>query len=161
MSEITEAPLLNAGMTFEQMTVGLRFRTAARTITETDLINFVTLAGFNEALFLDARHARLAGFTGRLVPGALTYSIAEGLVIQSHVLAGTGLAFVHMELDVLHPVYVGDTLETVVEITESRASKKPGRGVVISRNGVVNQSGEEVLVYTAVRIIRGRDFVEA
>jgi acyl dehydratase len=161
MSEITEAPLLNAGMTYEQMTVGLRFRTAARTITETDLINFVTLAGFNEALFLDARYARSAGFTGRLVPGALTYSIAEGLILQSHALAGTGLAFVHMELDVLHPVYVGDTLETVVEITESRASKKPGRGVVTSRNGVVNQHGEEVLVYTAVRIIRGRDFVEA
>jgi acyl dehydratase len=161
MSEITEVPLLNAGMTYEQMTVGLRFRTAARTITETDLINFVTLTGFNEALFLDARHARLAGFTGRLVPGALTYSIAEGLVIQSHVLAGTGLAFVHMELDILHPVYVGDTLVTVVEVTESRASKKPGRGVVTSRNGVVNQRGEEVLVYTAVRIIRGRDYVEA
>ncbi len=30
-------------MTYEQMTGGLRFRTAARTVTETDLIDFVTL----------------------------------------------------------------------------------------------------------------------
>jgi hypothetical protein len=54
MHEIAETPPPNAGMTYEQMTVGLRFRTAARTVTKTGLIDFVTLAGFNEALFLDA-----------------------------------------------------------------------------------------------------------
>jgi acyl dehydratase len=53
---------------------------------------------------------------------------------------------------------VGDTLEVKVEITESRASSKPGRGVVSSRNAVCNQQGEEVLVYTPVRLIRGKDF---
>jgi acyl dehydratase len=156
VSKISEAPLLSVGMTYEQMAVGLRFRTAARIITETDLISFLTLAGFSDSLFWDVRHARSAGYMGRLVPAALTYSIAEGLVLQTHALTGTGLAFVHMELDVIRPVYVGDTLETVVEISESRASKKPGRGVVTSRNHVLNQHGEEVLVYTAVRIIRGR-----
>jgi acyl dehydratase len=156
VSKNSEAPLLSVGMTYEQMAVGLRFRTAARTITETELITFVTLAGFNESLFWDARQARSAGYAGRLVPAALTYSIAEGLVLQTHALTGTGLAFVHMELDVIRPVYVGDTLETAVEITESRPSKKAGRGVVTSRNDVVNQHGQEVLAYTAVRIIRGR-----
>jgi acyl dehydratase len=160
MHDITEIPLPNRGMTYEQMTVGLRFRTAARTISEADLITFVTLAGFNEPLFQDARYAQTAGFADRLVPGALTYSIAEGLVIQTGVLTDTGIALVHLELDVLQAVYVGDTLQTVVEITESRASKTPGRGVVNSRNAVINQHREEVLVYTAVRIIRGHDFIE-
>src|SRR5579871_5045407 len=117
------------GQTWEEMTVGRRFRTAARTVTETDLVSFVTLFGFNEPLFWDARHAASAGYSGRLVPGALTYAIAEGLTIQTHVLHGTGLAFMHMELDVRRPVVVGDTVEVVVEVTESRPSSKPGRGV--------------------------------
>lgn len=151
---------LITGMTFEEMTTGLTFRTAARTVTETDLVNFVTLCGFNEPLFWDARHAKSAGYAGRLVPGALSYAIAEGLVLQTHALHGTGLAFMSMELQVLHPVFVGDTLDCVVEITESRPSSKPGRGVVTSRNGVFNQSGQEVLVYTPVRLIRGKDFAD-
>jgi acyl dehydratase len=155
-----DVPLLVRGQTWEEMTVGSSFRTAARTVTETDLISFITLFGFNEPLFWDARHAVGAGYKGRLVPGALTYCIAEGLTIQSHVLHGTGLAFMHMELDVRGPVFVGDTVEVVVEVTDARPSSKPGRGVVTTRNTVFNQRGEDVLLYTPVRLIRGRDYVE-
>jgi acyl dehydratase len=159
-SHLLDAPPLVRGQTWEDMTLGSVFKTASRTITESDLIAFVTLAGFNEPLFWDARHAATAGYSGRLVPGALTYAIAEGLTIQTHVLHGTGLAFMHMELDVRRPVVVGDTIEVVVEVTESRPSSKPGRGVVVARNTVFNQRGEEALVYTPVRLIRGRDYRE-
>ena len=155
---VDDVPPFNSGRTWEEMEVGSAFRTARRTITETDLVNFVTLGGFNEPLFWDAAHAAEGGYTGRLVPGALTYTIAEGLVIQSHVLHGTGLAFMHMELDVRAPVFVGDTIEVVVEVTEARPSSRPGRGVVTARNTVVNQRGEVVMVFTPVRLIRGRDF---
>ena len=152
-----EVPSLAVGRTWEEMTPGSAFRTATRTVTEFDLMNFITLFGFNEPLFTDARHARSAGYAGRLVPGALTYCIAEGLTVQSHVLHGTGIAFMHMELDVRRPVFVGDTLTVVVEITESRPSSRPGSGVVTSTNTVFNQHDEDVLVYTPVRLIRGRD----
>ena len=153
MSDIL--PLVR-GKTWEEMRVGDRFRTAARTVTEPDLMAFVTLLGFNEPLFWDARHAATAGYSGRLVPGALTYGIAEGLVIQSHVLHGTGLAFMGMQLDVRKPVFVGDTLSAVVEVTESRPASSGARGVVTTRVSVRNQDDEEVLVYTPVRLIRGR-----
>jgi acyl dehydratase len=63
-----------------------------------------------------------------------------------------------MELDVRAPVFVGDTIDVVVEVTESRPSSKPGRGVVTARNTVRNQRGEVVMVFTPVRLIRGRDF---
>jgi acyl dehydratase len=153
-----DAPPLVRGMTWEEMTVGSRFRTASRTITESDLVAFVTLCGFNEPLFWDARHAATAGYAGRLVPGALTYSLAEGLVIQSHALHGTGLAFMHMELDVRRPVLAGDTIPAGVEVTEPRPPSKPGRGVVASTVTVFNQRGEDVLVFTPVRLIRGGDY---
>jgi acyl dehydratase len=154
----TEIPPLVKGSTFEEMPVGQIFRTARRTVTETDLVNFVTWGGFNEPLFWDASHAADGGYSGRLVPGALTYCIAEGLVLQTNVLHGTGLAFLHMELTVQGPVYVGDTLYAVVETTDCRPSSKPGRGVVTSRITVRNHRDEDVLVYTPVRLIRGRDY---
>jgi len=157
-SDLLAVPPLASGLTWEEMVVGQRFRTASRTITEADLVAFVTLAGFTEQLFLDARHAAEGGYQGRLVPGALTYSVAEGLTLQTNVLHGTGLAFMHMELDVVAPVYVGDTLTCVVEVTESRPSSRAGRGVVSARNTVFNQNGDQVLVYTPVRLIRGKDF---
>jgi acyl dehydratase len=146
------------GHTWEEMTVGSSFRTAARTVTESDLTAFVNLCGFNEPLFYDERHAAEGGYAGRLVPGAMVYALGEGLVIQTHSFAGTGLAFMHMELDVRRPTFVGDTLDVVVEIVSSRASSKPGRGVVESRNTVYNERGDDVLVYTPVRLVRGRDF---
>jgi acyl dehydratase len=153
-----DAPPAIRGSTWEEMTVGSAFRTAARTVTESDVVQFVNLCGFNEPLFYDERHAGKGGYTGRLVPGALVYALGEGLVIQTHSFAGTGLAFMHMELDVRRPTFVGDTLDVVVEITEARPSSKPGRGVVTSSNTVYNQRGDDVLVYTPVRLVRGRDF---
>src|SRR3954449_1216978 len=144
----TEAPLLVKGLTYEEMPVGTVFRTASRTVTETDLVNFVTWGGFTEPLFWDAEHASGGGYTGRLVPGALVYCLGEGLVLQTNVLHGTGLAFMAMELSVKRPAYVGDSLHVVVEVTASRKASSGERGVVTTRNTVRNQRGEDVLVYT-------------
>ena len=154
------APLVQ-GKTWEEMTAGSSFRTAKRTVTEADLIQFITWGGFNEPLFYDASHAAAGGYTGRLIPGAMIYCIAEGLILQTNVLNGTGLAFMSMELSVKKPVYVGDTLHAIVTTTESRASSKPGRGVVTATVSVRNQHDDEVLLFTPVRLIRGADYQEA
>jgi len=146
------------GLTYEQMTVGQVFRTARRTVTETDLVTFITWGGFHEPLFWENSHAAEGGYTGRLIPGAMTYSLAEGLVLQTNVLHGTGLAMLEMELKILGPVYVGDTLYAIVETTAARPTSDGRRGVVTSRVGVRNQRDEEVLVYTPVRLIRGENY---
>jgi acyl dehydratase len=156
----TDPPLLARGQTWEEMSVGTAFRTAARTVTETDLVSFVTWGGFTEALFLDASHAAGGGYTGRLVPGAMIYCLGEGLVLQTNVLNGTGLAFMSMDLTIKQPTYVGDTIHVVVEVVEARQASTGERGVVTTRNTVRNQRGEDVLVYTPVRLIRGRDYIE-
>jgi acyl dehydratase len=157
---MTDAQPIVRGLTFEEMVAGDRFRTAARTITETDLVNFVTLFGFNEPLFWDARHAASAGYRGRLVPGALTYCIAEGLLLQTHVLHGTGLAFLGMQLDVKKPVFVGDTVYATHEVLESRPASSGARGVVTTFVTVFNQDDDEVLVFRPVRLIRGKEYEE-
>lgn len=127
---------------FHQQPVGLRWRTQRRTVTEYDLIAFVTHNGFNEALFLDAEAARELGFEGRLIPGAMSFALAEGLVISSGALSGAGLAF------------LGCTLEVWVEVTAARMTSRGDRGVVTTRNEVRNQRGERVLVYTPSRMVR-------
>jgi acyl dehydratase len=146
------------GLCWQEMVAGQRQRTARRTITETDLVGFVTATGFFEPLFLDAGFAAAQGiYAGRLVPGALTFTYAEGLVIQTGVIHGTGLAFLGMELRVEAPVVVGDTIEVEVEVTESRASSTAGRGVVTTRNLVLNQRGQVVMTYSPVRLVKGAD----
>jgi len=158
MTETTQLPLLSSGRTWQEMPAGLSFRTPGRTMTETDLINFLGLSLYTESLFLEADHAAEGGYTGRLIPGGLTFIVAEGLVQQTNVLHGTGLAFMHTDLDIRHPVYVGDTIHVDVEVTESRASSRPGRGVVTTRNLVRNSRGQVAMEYNPVRLIRGDDF---
>ena len=154
-TDFEAVPLLMEGRTWQEMPVGFRFRTAARTITETDLISFVTLAGVNEPLFVDERSGAANGYAGRVVPGMMTFSYAEGLVIQTGSIHGTGLAFLHMELDIKAPVFVGDTVAVVVEVTESRAASSGNRGLVTTRNTVYKQDGAVVMVYDPVRLTRG------
>jgi len=147
-------PLIR-GRTWEEMTPGFSFRTSSRTITEADVHAFVQLVGINEPLFLDARVAGEAGYTGRLVPGMMTFSYAEGLVIQTGSIHGTGMAFLHTELDIAAPVYVGDTITVVVEVTEQRPTSSGGRGLVTTRNSVVNQDGVTVMTYSPIRLTKG------
>jgi acyl dehydratase len=63
-ADLVGMPSLVHGRTFEEMEAGSRFRTASRTITETDLVTFVTLTGMNEPLFLDEAASLDAGYGG-------------------------------------------------------------------------------------------------
>jgi len=146
------------GLPWEELNVGRAFKTVGRTITETDLVNFVGVSGMFEELFTNVEVSREEGAIqgGRLVPAALVYAVAEGLLIQGS-LQGVGFAFLGMELDVKGPVFVGDTLHVRCEVTESRPSKgRPGLGLVRTRNQVVKQDGSIALVYTPLRLLKGR-----
>jgi acyl dehydratase len=69
----------------------------------------------------------------------------------------TGLAFLHMELNVENPVFAADTIHAECEITEARRSKsRPDRGLVRTRVRVVKQDGTIALTYTPLRMVRCR-----
>ena len=147
---------LGQGFYWNDLAVGDRFRTSGRTITEADIINFVSHAGMLESLFVDEEYRKAHSvFPARPAPAALTYSLAEGLVLNGTA-QGTGLAFLHMELNVQAPVFQGDTIEVEIEVTEARPAKKEGRGLVRTRNVIMNQRGEGVIVYTPLRLMAGR-----
>ena len=142
---------------FEDYTPDLQFRTRRRTVTETDLVQFVGVSGMFESLFVDREYIDAhPTYTGRLIPGALTYAISEGLVIQEGILHDRGIAFVGLELRAEAPVYVGDTLCVEVSTAETRETRKPDRGIVVTDHRVLNQRDESVMTLRVTRMIKRR-----
>lgn len=147
--------LVGQGRFWTELPVGTAFRTFGRTITETDIVNFVSVAGMLESLFLDAEYrAAHSAIKGRPAPAALVYALSEGLVLNATG-QGTGLAFLGMEMDVKAPVVQGDTIHVEAVVTECRAASKGGRGLVRTKNSVVSQRGEVVMIYTPLRLMAG------
>ena len=145
-----------SGIFYEDYTDDWTMSTGARTVTEFDVMQFVTLGGFNEALFLDAEYIKASPFKKRIAPGALGFTFAEGLVIGSGRLEGTGMAYLGSELTIKAPLFVGDTIRVELRLKEKRETSKPDRGIVTTINTVRNQRDEVVLEYTATRMIRRR-----
>ena len=135
----------------------MQFRTLNRTITEPDIVNFIGVTGMVETLFTDLSFGDHGGgvMGGRVAPAALSYTIIEGLLCQS-TMQTTGLALLEVEKKVLKPVFAGDTIHGEVEVTAVRPTSKGNRGIVTTQNNIVNQDGEMVITYRAVRMMAGR-----
>jgi acyl dehydratase len=145
------------GFHFEDLPVGRSFRTIGRTVTEADITGFVNCTGMVEVLFTNLEFLRTeSDIKQRLAPAALIYCFAEGLLVQS-TMQHTGLAFLHMELDVKAPVFAGDTIHVECEVVEARLTRnRPGRGLVRTFNKVVKQDGSIALTYNPLRLIKCR-----
>lgn len=148
--------LVGEGFYWNDLSVGDRFKTFGRTITETDIVNFISVAGMLEALFTDAEYrAAHSAIKGRVAPAALVYSLSEGLVLNATG-QGTGLAFLHMEMNVQGPTFAEDTIHVEIEVVEVRAASKGVNGLVRTRNRIINQRGQCVIEYTPLRLMAGR-----
>lgn len=147
-------PVMGQGPYWQELQVGDKFRTFRRTITETDLVNFISCTGMLEVLFIDEAFEGRA-IDGRLVPAALTYTLIEGLQMQTLV-QGVGLALLEVAMKAHAPVMVGDTIAATVAIDDIRPTSRGGRGIVRSTVEVVNQKGDLVLSYVVSRLVAGR-----
>jgi acyl dehydratase len=143
------------GIHFEDLPVGRQFKTVGRTITETDIVNFVNTTGMVEVLFTNYEFLKHeSDIKGRVSPGALVFCIAEGLLTQA-TMQKTGYAFLNMQFDIKGPVLAGDTIHVECEVIESRRSNsRPNRGLVRTRNRVYKQDGSLVLEYTPLRMVK-------
>ena len=144
------------GFYWNDLKVGDRFRTLNRTITEPDIVNFIGVTGMVETLFTDLTFSGHHGaLKGRVVPAACTYAMIEGLLCQA-TMQTTGLALLEIEKKVLKPVFAGDTVHAEVEVTAVRPTREGNRGIVTTTNDILNQHGETVITYRAVRMMAGR-----
>ena len=151
-----DLPRIGQGAFWQDLPVGWKARTGRRTVTESDLVAFVSATGMLESIFLDATHEGL--LPGRPVPAALTLGFIEGMLLQT-LMQGTGLALLELSLVAKAPVCVGATVWATVEVTDVRPTTSGNRGVVTFAVEVFGQGDRNVLTYTVKRLVRGREEV--
>jgi len=153
-----ETPVMGIGQYWDDVKVGQRFRTLARTITEADITFFVGVTGMVEEMFTNIEYVKAESKIGsRPAPGSLVFCISEGLLMQS-TMQRTGMAFLECDLRILRPTVAGDTIHVQAEVIEARATSKPDRGLVRTANRVVNQRNELVATYNPLRMVKGRGY---
>jgi acyl dehydratase len=133
------------GLYWEEWEVGKSFETAARTVTETDVVNFAGISGDYNPLHINEEYCKTTQFGTRIAHGPLVYAIAAGLLFQLHLYDDTLIAFLGFEsLKFTKPVKIGDTIYAKVTVTEVTETSKPDRGVMKRQLQVINQHGEIV-----------------
>lgn len=140
-----------AGMWFEDMAAGAIVEHATRrTVTETDNVLFTTMTMNPAPIHLDAQYAATTEFGRPLVNSMFTVALVVGLSVpeltQGTIVAQLGLT----EIAFPAPVFAGDTIRVVSEITAVRASKsRPADGVAEFEHRAYNQ--DDVVVCRARR----------
>ena len=79
MTELVYRP---KGLYFEDFEIGVKLRTAGRTITEADIVTFAGLSGDFNQIHTNAEYAAGDTFGKRVAHGLLVQSIATGLAVQ-------------------------------------------------------------------------------
>ncbi len=142
---------------FEQYTVGEVFESGARTVTETDLVNFTCLAGLKLPMFIDEEFSKKHSIFGtRVFPGLLTASLAAGMledILGKYTLAALGLD----RFKFTAPVKIGDTLHARITVEDKKEVKQGTRGVLGVRVDVVNQQGAVPLTFHGAFMMRKGD----
>lgn len=150
-------PSLQRGLYFEEFTVGHTITTAARTITESDIVTFAGLSGDYNQIHTDAEYAKATPFGQRIAHGILTLSVISGLAVQTGFMEGTIIAFREInEWKFSKPVFIGDTVHATLEIIETKAMRRLGGGAIVIKINVLNQRSEVVMSGTWTALIASK-----
>lgn len=132
---------------FDDFEIGDKFGpTRARTVTETDIVNFASLTGDWFQLHTDVEFANKSMFGERIAHGMLVLSIASALAPPYDL---AFLAFYGMDrVRFTAPVKIGDTIHVEAEVIDKK-EKEGNSGTVTLRSYVKNQRNENVTVWDA------------
>lgn len=137
---------------FEDLEVGVEYRSTGRTITVADIVNFAGVSGDFAELHMsdDVRPPTDGGGeAGRLYQGRIAHGLL-GLIVHSRqggeAAPTAGLAFLGIDKWRFRlPILPGDTLYARLHVKEKRLSRShPGAGVVTWHREVLNQKDEVV-----------------
>lgn len=142
---------------FEDVEVGMRFESPARTITEGDLVNFAGVSGDFNPLHTDEVFAQTTMYGRRIAHGMLALSVVTGLRQRMGVFDGTLMGFLEIRSwKFRRPVFPGDTIRAITSVAELRETSKPDRGVMVQAIEVLNQGDEVVQQGEFVTLLRRR-----
>jgi len=132
------------GYTYDDLHVGLSFRSPGRTITDADLVGFAGLTGDFSELHTSDVYAEASQFERRVAHGMLGLAYAHGLMwARTGELRPTVIAFLGIsDWRFVAPIFVGDTLFVNYVITDMRdSSSRPTQAIVTFDVEVVDQGG--------------------
>ncbi|MEX2144168.1 MAG: MaoC/PaaZ C-terminal domain-containing protein [Anaerolineales bacterium] len=145
------------GMYFEEFKVGLHIISAARTVTEGDIVLFAGLSGDFNQIHIDAEYSKNTPFGARVAHGLLGLSIASGLLVQTGFMEGTVMAFREVnEWKFIKPIYIGDTIHVEAEVKETKAIPRISGGSIHIVLDVKNHKGDTVMKGTWTALIAAR-----
>ncbi len=131
---------------FDDLQIGERFVTEARTVTLADVETWVTLLGAPGEMFTDYEYASQKSVFGRpVVPAFMVQAFADALLGQQQTLVESTVALLGSHMRALAPLFVGDTMHVEVEISGKKRSSKPDRGVVTLLYTMSNQDGQAIM----------------
>jgi len=139
--------------------VGDTFISPARTITETDFVNYASLTGDWHPLHTNVEYAAKSPFKERIAHGMLTLSI--GLVLpfrlglHASFIPRSFIANYGMEnVRYTGPTKIGDTIHCEVEVKEI-TDKDDKKGVLTTEHRILNQRGE-LLITCICKVLCGK-----
>jgi acyl dehydratase len=139
---------------FKDFTLGERFTTRGRTITEADIHQFAQFTGDWNPVHVDERVAGQV-FGGRIAHGPMFPGIAFGMLSQHDLIDGTAIALKDLAWSFKAPVHIGDTIRVTARVAAlSPHPDKVDRGRVGFEFSVVNQDGQEVNTGTATVVVQ-------
>ncbi|MEX2187046.1 MAG: MaoC/PaaZ C-terminal domain-containing protein [Pirellulales bacterium] len=132
-------------LTFDDLRLGDRWKSPARTMTETDIVNFAGMTGDYNPLHTDREFAANTPWGKPIAHGLLGLSWVAGL--GSVAPRPNTIALVAIrEWEFLKPVFIGDTLHVITEVVGKQAKgRRAGRVTwkrsLVNHRGVVVQEG--------------------
>lgn len=125
--------------TFDDIVVGQTWASAARTITETDIVQFAGISGDFNPLHMDAEFAKTTLFGQRIAHGLLGLSISSGLESAEN---WKIMAFMSLDWKFAKPIFIGDTVHCQSVVTHKKELAQKDRGIVKLERKLLNQRGE-------------------
>src|SRR4051812_31719328 len=147
------------GYRYEDLFVGMRFRSPGRTILDADLIGFAGLTGDYSELHTSDVYAKSSQFGRRVAHGMLGLAYAHGLMwARTGELRETAVAFLGIDgWKFVAPIFIGDTIFVNYRIAGLRESKsRPTQAIatfdveVVNQDGGVVQRGQKALLVSKV-----------
>ena len=150
------------GFRYEDLHVGMAFRSPGRTITDADLVGFAGLTGDFSELHTSDVYAKNSQFGRRVAHGMLGLAYAHGLMwARTGELRETAIAFLGINnWKFVEPIFVGDTIFVNYRISELRDSKsRPTQAIaifdvtVVDQNDRIVQRGSKALLVSKVPLL--------
>ncbi|MCA9423011.1 MAG: hypothetical protein KC592_18470 [Nitrospira sp.] len=143
----------------EDYSIGETLVSPARTITETDFVNFAMITGDWHPVHINAEYAKSSPFGERIAHGMLTLTLGSALCMwmgPNTYAPKSFIGFVAMDgIRINIPTKIGDTIRWEGSVANVELKSK-GRGIITYNCAIKNQRDETCLVYVHKMLVGAR-----